>query len=403
MSEIKKIVSNNNPFLLGHVKAENEFIESFNNGRLHHSWIITGNKGIGKATFVYRIVRYIFSNCKQSSKLNLRVNLQDSFNNIENNLFDDLDKDSDFEFSETFCDDVVISDDEKNNIIEQLNVLDTSLLKLDSTHPIFERLLQGGITDFMLIERQYNDTGTKLKSEIGIEQIRRLKEFFSKTSAEDNYKIALIDSIDDMNVNSSNALLKVLEEAPNKSLLFLISHNYKTVLDTIKSRCRVLRFMPLSSDNMELLIKFYLPNISKIEMQQLIHISSGSIGEAINFYTNGGFSIFNLFYTILFDNKNSVIIELLNFIGIDEVRFHLFQMIVLNFVNQLILFQSGVDVLFFSSFDKFINSFCKDIELDVLFDIRTNILNDFNLVHSLNLDYGAVIITIFERLKNAYR
>ena len=70
---------------------------------------------------------------------------------------------------------------------------------------------------------------------ISIEQIRNIKEFFSRTILNDSYRIVVIDSVDDLNINSANALLKILEEPPQKSLLILISHKPHNLIDTIKS------------------------------------------------------------------------------------------------------------------------------------------------------------------------
>ncbi len=394
------------PFLLGHLDAENEFFKCFKSNRFHHAWLITGEKGIGKATFAYRIIRYIFSLSNRDLVKHLNLNTNLDLSNINSVTYEEDDDDSDDDYS-------MFSDDEEiiTPIIQDSNVLDTldtSPLKLSPKHPIFERLLAGGITDFKLVTREYSDTSkTKLKSEISVEQIRDLKEFFSKTSYEGGYKVALIDSVDEMNPNSSNAFLKLLEEAPNKSLLLLICNNYESLLDTIKSRCRVLKLKPLSDYNMKTLLKEYVKDISDDDIAELTEFSDGSIGAALNFYNNSGIDIYKLFYKALLDflhKKNNSLIELTNLVGNNELKFSSLKNISLKFIEKLIKINSNISVNFaFDTEEQVIKTYAKYFKnMDNLFKLREKVYNDFQLVSSLNLDYASVIFSLFERIKDAY-
>lgn len=407
------------PYLLGHEVSEREFFDCFKSGAFHHSWIISGQKGIGKATFAYRIIRYIFSLNNQDllNDLNLDTKLDmEKLSTQTANIFDDEDDDDDSDGYETdISDDSEVSyssakttDTPSIKKSENLDLLDKSPLKLSPTHPIFERLLAGGITDLMVVEREFADSShTKLKSEISVEQIRQLKEFFSKTSSEGGYKIALIDCVDEMNPNSSNALLKILEEAPNKSLLLLICNNYEGLLDTIKSRCRVLKLHPLSDENMSILLRDYIDGISDSDVKNLIELSEGSIGTAISFYNNNGIDILNLFFEVIPDlmsKKNKKILDLCLMVGNIETKLKIFEQIYITFLNNLIKLNAKLPVVFASTEEEKITKLCAKYftNSDSLFAIREQSLNDFNLVPILNLDYTATIISAFERIKNAY-
>ncbi len=390
-----------NPYLIGQLAAEEYFYNAFSSGNLHHSWLIVGPKGIGKATFAYRIARYIFSRQKENTGIDLNLDLdsnkyiEDSSDDteVENDFFDSIDN---FEPSKT-----------TENIDSKLDTIDTSPLKIFHKDKIFDKIQQGGIADLMVVEREWSDSSkTKLKTEIVIEQIRKLKEFFSKTSYEYAFQIAIIDSIDDMNINAANALLKILEEPPKNSLILLISHKYETVLDTIKSRCQILKLKTLSDENLNLLITKHLPNITEVEKQKLLKLGCGSIGNVMDIYNNDGLDIFEIFYDAVkenVNNKNSKIFELLNLIGNDWQKLNIFINIYTNFLDLIIKQTRGLTVDFIDNKQQEIMKFFKKSNSDDIFKIREQSLDEFYLVDKLNLDYFSVIISCFERLKNAYR
>lgn len=98
------------------------------------------------------------------------------------------------------------------------------------------------------------------KSEIGIDSIRKAGDFFKHTATEGKSKFVIIDSADDLNRNASNALLKILEEPAKNTYLFLISHSIRKLLPTIRSRCRIINFSPLTEKDLKLLSpKNYVP------------------------------------------------------------------------------------------------------------------------------------------------
>lgn len=145
---------------------------------------------------------------------------------------------------------------------------------------------------------------------ISIEQIRNIKEFFSRTILNDSYRIVVIDSVDDLNINSANALLKILEEPPQKSLLILISHKPHNLIDTIKSRCALIKFR--APENTHDIIN-QNSNIETKEAQLLLRLAHNIPGIALYLHQHHGFELYeNIIsaisnYNSSFDNTYKMI------------------------------------------------------------------------------------------------
>lgn len=403
-----------NPYLLSHIKQEEEFFSAFKSSQLHHSWLITGPKGIGKASLAYRIARYIFTLTATDHLKNLNINI-DVNAPIVNNSFEYEEEEDDYDSDEvgSFYDDMggdsqTMSSGTSNTTAksETLDKKDTSPLKLSPSHPVFERLIAGGLTDLIIVERELNETTKKLKTEISVEQIRALKEFFSKTSSEGGYRVAIIDSVDEMNPNGRNALLKILEEAPEKSLLLLICHNINGLLPTIKSRCRILKLSPVTNDNMKVLLQHYLPNVDEKSHNTLLNISGGSIGMALNIYKNNGLELQKQILKVIpeiFNKKNASVLDIANMVATEEM-FKIFEHIIINFIENAIKYKSGIIAENIEAEEKLalqtITSYYTNVK--ALFSIREQILKHFQLYPVLNLDITALVISTFERIKNVH-
>ena len=169
--------------LLGHEVAEKTFIKAMSHRRSHHAWLITGVKGVGKATLVYRMARFLLG----ASQL-----LTDSLDFSPNDL-------------------------------------------------IVQRLASLGHGNVFVLRRPYDAKTKKLRSEIPVDEARKLKDFLSQKPSERGWRIVIIDSMDEMNRNAENAILKSLEEPPEKTMFFLISSNPGRLLPTVRSRCVSLR------------------------------------------------------------------------------------------------------------------------------------------------------------------
>ncbi|MBT3904965.1 MAG: DNA polymerase III subunit delta' [Rhodospirillaceae bacterium] len=233
--------------LLGHEHAETALLNGFNSGRLAHAWLITGPRGIGKATLAYRFARFILAN---SSNIGGGPS-----------LFGDAPP------------------------------APTSL-NISPDNPIFHRVAGGGHSDLLGIERTRDQKTNKLRTVIRVEEVRQVGGFFGLTASEGGWRVVVIDAADEMNVNAANAVLKVLEEPPDRALLLLVSHNPGRLLPTIRSRCRVLRLNPLADPVVEDLIARYHPELSMDDRSDLVRLSDGSIGHALALADGAGVELY---------------------------------------------------------------------------------------------------------------
>lgn len=258
------VLPKDNPFLIGHEKAEKLFLEAFKRQTLHHAFLISGIEGIGKATFAYRIARFLLSS--------------------------DVDK-----------------------MPDNLNIL--------PTNPVFMQIASGANPNFKVIERGYTENdekkiikaikdGQPLEDEdlqnlkkstvIKVDDVREINQFLAKKSFDGAWRVVLIDSVDDLNTASANAVLKILEEPPEKSILLLVSHQPNKLLATIRSRCVKLHLEPLSCENVSVLLRRYMPDLNEKEVQQLSSISGGSIGKALKYAANNGLKIYTDLQQLMF-------------------------------------------------------------------------------------------------------
>ena len=182
--------------LVPDVAAEEAFLDSLNRGRLHHAWLLCGVEGSGKATFAYRAARCLLGAAPDLSRGPLGAAPYDP----------------------------------------------VSQLVSAQSHPdllVMERLVEGG----------------KQKKTISVDQARDLPGFFAKSPSQAQYRVAIIDAADDLNINAANALLKILEEPPERGVLLLVTHAPGRLLATIRSRCRRLSFPIWTPDQLETLVR----------------------------------------------------------------------------------------------------------------------------------------------------
>ena len=222
--------------LTGHGAAEMAFLETAAAQRLPHAWLLSGPRGIGKMTLAYRMARF-----------------QLSQGNGRGDLFGG-----------------------------------PSSLQMPPERELFCRILAGGHGDLRIIERIVNPATKKLRSEIVVDQIRGLSRFFSMTSAEGGWRIAIIDGAEEMNPNAANALLKLLEEPPQKCLLLLVSHAPGRLLPTIRSRCRHLALRALDEADALAVLTQQTPDLDQSECLGLVRLAEGSPGRALAMADAGG-------------------------------------------------------------------------------------------------------------------
>ena len=219
--------------LFGHEIQEKEFIDCYKSGKLHHSWLITGARGIGKATLAWRLARFILTQPIERAS--------------ENSLFGETSKQHHTEL-----------DDKTKDSIET-------------------RILAESEPRLSVTRRSFDEKRKKFRLNIRVDEIRRLNSFFSLSVSDGGSRVAIIDCVDDLNINAANALLKTLEEPPKDTFFLLVSHNPESLLETIRSRCRELRLANLSAGNLFSALKQLNLNMPEKDKEIYSLLASGSV------------------------------------------------------------------------------------------------------------------------------
>jgi DNA polymerase-3 subunit delta' len=179
--------------LFGHALAEAALLAAYRSGRVPHAFLIVGPKGIGKATLAYRMARFVLAHPDPAAR----------------------------------------------------EVSAAASLAVNAKNPVARRIAAQAQPDLLVIERTLNDKGV-LHKQIAVEDIRRTVGFFGSTAGEGGWRVAIVDAVDELNRSGANALLKVLEEPPQRALLLLVCHSAARVPATLRSRCRILNLRPLA-------------------------------------------------------------------------------------------------------------------------------------------------------------
>jgi DNA polymerase-3 subunit delta' len=185
-----------NTELFGHCDAEMTLLNAYHSGRIPHAWLIGGAQGIGKATLAYRMARFVL---KHGDPLA-----------------------ADVQRAET--------------------------LRVDPADSVARHVAADAHGGLLALERTVNDKGV-MRTVITVDETRQTISFFGSTAAVGGWRVCIVDTVDELNPNAANALLKVLEEPPQQSLFLLVSHAPARVLPTILSRCRKLTLRPLAADD----------------------------------------------------------------------------------------------------------------------------------------------------------
>jgi DNA polymerase III subunit delta' len=246
-----------NPDLVGHEAAESALRQLFQSGRLPHALLLSGPRGIGKATLAFRFARFVLANgAGQGSP---------------SGLFGDGD---DGGSSETG-------------------------LAISPESGTFRRVASGGHADLLTVERAYDARRRRLRGEIVVEDTREIATFLRLTPAEGGWRVVIVDGADEMNRNAANALLKILEEPPRRVLLLLVAHSPGRLLPTIRSRCRRFPLAPLPPAIVRMLLLRYRPELPEAQAEALVGLSGGSIGRALDLAAAGGIEIYDAVLALL--------------------------------------------------------------------------------------------------------
>ena len=158
-------------------------------------------------------------------------------------------------------------------------------------NPVARQIAGRGHPNLVVLDRPDSDDGKRKMSVIPIDSVRRVSRFLGSTAAGGNWRIVIVDAADDMNRSSANALLKMLEEPPRRTLFLLISHIAGRLLPTIRSRCRRLKMYPLDQAQLAAVLDLANAGESAEDRNLASHMAHGSVGRALELATEEGADI----------------------------------------------------------------------------------------------------------------
>lgn len=179
--------------LIGLDTQQAAFLEALRSGRVHHAWLLGGPEGVGKASFAYAVARFMLAGGDPAGR-----------------------------------------------------AADADTLVVPPDLPSSRRILARAHPDLHLLARAPRPDGKGFTANIPVAAVRRLLDKLVASAGEGGWRICIIDSVDDMDRAAANALLKMLEEPPSRTLFLLVAQAPGRLLPTIRSRCRLLRFGPLA-------------------------------------------------------------------------------------------------------------------------------------------------------------
>lgn len=225
--------------LFGHGEAEAVLLDAYRSGRMHHGWILGGPRGIGKATLALRFARFVLSNPDPSAAAVQAAR------------------------------DLSVSPDGQ-----------AARLIAAGAHP-----------DLLHLQKPWDDKAKRFRTEITVDEVRRLVPFFGSTAGAGGYRVALVDAADDLNTNAANALLKMLEEPPAKGLFLLVSHSPGRLLATIRSRARRLMLRPLSDGDVASALAAFGLDGDRAALEHAVVACEGSLRRAVTTLNGGGLDL----------------------------------------------------------------------------------------------------------------
>jgi DNA polymerase III subunit delta' len=227
--------------LLGHEAAERAIAAAFAGDRMHHAWLLAGPAGIGKATLAYRIARYVLAR-----------------------------------------------PEERDPTGETLSVSAGSAAARQVT-----ALSHVGL---LALRRPYDTRSKRFATAIPVDEVRRLKGFLGLTAGEGTWRVVIVDSADELNINAANALLKSLEEPPHRALFLLVSSQPSGLLPTIRSRCRRLDLAPLVGEPLRRAAETALAaggidSPTADQWRELERLADGSVRRVLQLAAAGGLEL----------------------------------------------------------------------------------------------------------------
>jgi DNA polymerase-3 subunit delta' len=182
--------------LFGHAAAERELLDAWRRNRMAQAWIIGGPEGVGKATLAWRLARFLLAHPDPAAP--------------------------EAQFAQS--------------------------LAVPADHPAARRVASLALADIFLLRRAWNEKTKKHFTEIRVDDVRKVIHAFHQGSGTGGWRVAIVDCADELNRSAANALLKLIEEPPERALFLLVAHQPGRLLPTIRSRCRKLQLGPLAPE-----------------------------------------------------------------------------------------------------------------------------------------------------------
>lgn len=175
--------------VVGRAEDERRLRAALAGGVMSNGWLITGQKGAGKATLAFRLARAM---------------------------------------------------------LDPAALVDAETLQVPASARVFRLVAGRAHPDLFVAEREVDEKTGRQATEISVDTIRRLNAFLSRTAAGGGWRVAIVDTADDLNRNAANALLKSLEEPPPRTAILLVANAPGRLLATIRSRCRRIVLRPVA-------------------------------------------------------------------------------------------------------------------------------------------------------------
>ncbi|WP_341760574.1 DNA polymerase III subunit delta' [Candidatus Endowatersipora endosymbiont of Watersipora subatra] len=320
--------------LVGHETAIQQFIASHASGRLHHAWMITGLRGIGKASLAFAFSKYLLRTAPHDGSPFLNW------------------------------------DDKVHRQIAE------------ESHP-----------GLIHLTPRWDEEKKRMKSRLSINEIRKIRTLFDMSSGSNSWRIAIIDSADEMTSNAARALLKIVEEPPKQSLFFILVHSAGMIIRTFRSRCQILRLSHLSDEEILSILNQFKLEVDEYDLSYCVQLSNGSVSKALHLLEGNIIAEYRIFVKLMEDRAMGSAKEWLSAISIannlasreNEGAFQLFIELVSNWLENQVRLQLDGWPLSSSS-------------LAPIAKVWEKLNESLTVLDEYNLDRKQIILTLFQRL-----